>query len=605
MNAAAAPDNYEPPISDHALPASNRSAESQLTARLQHLTTNSYSTRAANSNSVFDPHFSPLSSGDHLTSTNSPDFRSPLGTDQVAAWQETSFLDLPIESADHGRQSALLAASRSTSNNSGATKEGDAPISESDDSELIALTNTSDVDQLPPVENRYFLPQGILGGGQQECAEFNMWRWPWVNSVQLLRQEPHQPQLTNESSDEFPQYQMWNMPLVNVVNSQHQVSAHTPQQPAASAESLLLLTPSLRSDASLIVSSEYNLWSSPKLVDVEQLSSMDRQSAETNNTATNPMPSHDNVCTAGVQFPPFVPIIRGRVTFSNRGAFHYYRRQPPLPDGGSMENLQMRIQSSVEQFHFSAPEPVSSYANDELEADKEVHNLTDEDQQSALAPPDSQYLFRPLAPAFKVSKDMQPLMLRSASGLEYQQNGHKLFVFKHELDAKSNNPYLFQPKYAVSLNDKGCQTEPELLYTCAVTNVSCSPFPVHREPSTTSHIAHPRLSPNLAASQGWPQPQHHQPACQPAPQRLWSSYQPAASAAAAVPSTSQPWPQFPSPSQPSPPFWTAAQQPNPQTWAAEPLQYYSLNDVFSHLGQPGFANVGEYDSPLAMTFSST
>lgn len=604
-----AQDSYERLKSDHVHPTNYPSSTSPLAGQIQYLTSDSTTDWPAiltlNSKPVFDACASPIRSDGQVISTNSSELHTSLvsstvNADQAAINSEASASELSIQSLNHGGP-----ASSSNSNNSSATKEGDALSNESDDSELIALTNPSEVHQLTPNEHRYFLPQGILGGTQQECAEFNMWRWPWVNSVQLLRQESHQPQLNDESH--FPLYQMWTMPLVNVAIRQQSRSADTPLQLPGSATSLLLLTPSLKSDAGLNASSEYSLWSSPKLVDVEQLSSVERQPAENSDTTTNPMPSHENACEASVQFPPFVPIIRGLVTFSDRGAFQYYRRQP-LTDDGIPQDSRVRYPSSVTQFHFAHLEPISGSVDEEQEADDELRYLMDDDEQLS-APLDSPYVFRPVAPAFKVLTDAQPPMLRSASGLEYQQNGRKLLVFEHELDSKSDDPYLFQPKYVVSINDKACQTEPELFYTSAV-SVPCSPYPVRGEPSNASQMTRSRHSPNLAATPCWPPPRH-QSARQVAlqhPQHLWPSYQAAVSAAAAsaaAASTSQPWSnaQFPSPTQPTPP-WTAA-QPAPQTWAASPLQYYSLNDMFSHLGQPGFANVGEYNLPVAMTFSST
>lgn len=470
--------------------------------------------------------------------------------------------------------------------------------SEADDSELVALNGPAkeyEPKNRIPNENRSFLPHGIASGSQhQQCAEYNMWHSPWVNSVQLLRQQPSQPLTAGSDSSlsetDFPPYQMWKAPIVNFVTTS---SSYSPQLPITSAASLQLQPPTCRSSAvssNSTSSAEYSLWSSTKLVDVERQLFTDK-----NSNSSNPVSSHleddslDGVCVPG-HVPNFMPL-QGRVSFSDRGAFQYYQRQPLII---AKEDVEMRSPPLVAHGQYLQDQDLSTSAAEDMEIEEEVRNLTDEDDSSSSSssvPLDSPYVFRPIAPAFKVVVDAQPLMLRSASGLEYHQNGRKLLEFQD--NQKSQDPYLFRPKYAVSLNDKACQTEPDLIYALAMSSRPNSKVHSFRGDSSNSSrlAAHTQRSPPLSQLR---MPQHHQPTRQPRMQQHWSARQVAVAMAAAA-STSSSWSnlQLAPTSQPAPTqqFWPAPPALPAQPWPPGQPQYYGLEDVFNHLGQPGLANV--------------
>lgn len=479
-----------------------------------------------------------------------------------------------IDVGELSRLSAPLAVGRSTATNGGSTTT-EAPRSDSDDNELAELSRPSEAQQ--PHVSRYHPPQNIAGGNQQNCAQFDMWGTP-------------------------------------IYLRMNQSSTSASQQTGAPLQSLRL-------GCDLDQPAQYDMWSSRQIFEVERLG-MERQSTDAGNATHNWMPSVDNLVVDRANSQSAGPVMRGNITLSHGSAFHPYSRQ-----SDDDVALQLRIRRPVVRqpppTAPPSPPPPSSAQSSTTQPSSDTEDNSD-DKEAIPSDKVPEHTFRPLVPAFRVPTDVPPTMLRSASGCEYHQNGHKMFVFK---DVESSDPFSFKPKYAVSSDEKACQTDPEL--------------------TNAFHVARPRHSPT---SQGWPSPHQPQPAhqvtspfhAQPAHQATspylpqpaqylaqpsWSSFRasvPAATTTAAdwtswqpaqllsrsqpplrPPSQSHPSSYFPSPAQPVPASQMSDQQPTQHLQAVLHLQTYSLNDVFSHLGRPGLANVSQQDlspPPVTSTF---
>ncbi|XP_065221371.1 uncharacterized protein LOC135846290 [Planococcus citri] len=180
----------------------------------------------------------------------------------------------------------------------------------------------------------------------------------------------------------------------------------------------------------------------------------------------------------GGKFLNLKPIINGFVSFTDRGAFQYYKKPATAAPGATkatsttMITLALRSSNSSRQSDGGRSVSDASTTTADASDDVEVSNIVPRSDY------ETQFHFKPIQPAFKVPTDTPALIERSASGTLWCNN-QRLMVFKHELDEVSMQQQQqqqrpqprsrsrasvheldsFQPKFVVNANDVACQTE--------------------------------------------------------------------------------------------------------------------------------------------------
>lgn len=355
-------------------------------------------------------------------------------------------------------------------------------------------------------QNCYFLPEGIFNVDENDYPQYNLWCSPLIIEEMLAHNSPFKSaSMQNDTSGDggggaaasasasaaastttFKPYRLWESSFAPEDDQipdfylGEELSVFSiPYYPRPDIEH--------RRQASE-EASVYSLWGSPNIIDflpgIGCLRFVNEDDYSTNSSPSSdsavdvecateePFASlrsrrHDSYLVRG-KFLNLKPVMNGFVSFTDRGAFKYYKKPPislgkPKPQSG----LAFVYEKSKSQIPLNLNSKPVVVVDD---ADKEVNQInktTTETSATAAAAAatttknessNTACYFKPIQPAFKVDTDVQPEMERSPSGTYYLQD-RKFFTFKHELDSTPFDETIFKPKYEVSANEKACQTE--------------------------------------------------------------------------------------------------------------------------------------------------
>lgn len=319
-------------------------------------------------------------------------------------------------------------------------------------SEDEVTSNVSVSTKSPEIEDSYFLPDGMLNVEEKDYPEYDLWGSPLIAEqvIPSIAVKSAPKPYVEPSTPDFKPYRLWESsfaPEDDLIPNFHKEEFFSvfsmPYYPRKTRHQT-------RQEPSV-----YNLWGSPNIIDflpgvgcVRFLdndysssrcsSSTDSLEFEYPNEAFEVLKTQrrDNHFVRG-KFLNFKPVINGFVSFTDRGAFEYYKKP-------ERKERKARSKGST---HSNACVPMDA-------ADVEVKNIIVDPKPKT----DDDSIFQPIQPAIHVETDAPACIERSESGT-FIYNNRKLLTYKHELDSRCAPIDLFQPKFSVSTNDVACQTE--------------------------------------------------------------------------------------------------------------------------------------------------
>ncbi len=428
-------------------------------------------------------------------------------------------------------------------------------------------------------EDCYYLPPGMLNiEDEADYPQYSLWHTPLIIERELLSGQSFEnvsTEAAHENSDiHFEPYRLWGPSAVTgnenrapgfYVEDGYSIFS-IPYNPNRELQHFEEKT-----------SSSYSLWKSPNIIEFLPSTGCVRL---VNGTSPTPM-DEDSASTGSLNFvygeksldildscdsfseklANLKPATNAFVSFTDRGAFKYYRKSTKHSNYGECDVDERRpTVCKKSPFHVCrncASENSENCAIVESQRSSSLcGEIADEgdngrvvlgekcecenESKKLAASGSGACYFKPIQPAFKVETDVPPLLQRSSSGTYYHQN-RKLFSFVREAkgelfnysrndgneDVEWNNQEAFKPKFVVRENDKACQTE----------NYNCNSFTMYYASCMNLQNLYRHSSPNQKNISG---------------------------------------------------------RDAEDSYSEKQQFFYSLDDVFNFLGQPGFTNIGEY-----------
>ncbi|XKL59600.1 hypothetical protein PGB90_000616 [Kerria lacca] len=341
-------------------------------------------------------------------------------------------------------------------------------------------------------EDWYFLPEGMFAFDDNEYPQYNLWCSPLIidqvlsqNLSSSLRSESmlNIKSEVENSGTNFKPYRLWESSFM--FEEDRFPNTYSREEEKFSIFSMPYASSTFKSQTNEN-SSDYSLWASPNIIeflpgigclqytnddccltDVSIPSSSDSFNSKCDEEFLDILRTHhhhENKHLGCEQFSNFKPVAGGLVSFTDQGAFKYYKKSV------INDSLETKIKDNF-TLSYDEHVPLSFYASAQSvmldEADVEVNGInqtSDKSYKNDQMNANVVHIFKPIQPAFKVETDAPPLLERSLSGTYYNQD-QKLYTFKHELDVNlTSNHHIFQPKFVVSKNDKACQTD--IVFNC-------------------------------------------------------------------------------------------------------------------------------------------
>lgn len=225
-----------------------------------------------------------------------------------------------------------------------------------------------------------------------------------------------------------------------------------------------------RGDESAKCTSFYSLWASPNIVDFLPSIGGFFTLARGTNERSDGIRDPNTTSNSSQTFSAGPMIATSHITFTDRGAFEYYRKpmanQNYIDEMGSFCKdctLSSSDSSSLSKMT-SSWSSTTSCASSSIFMSSPSQDATNDNEDMIQF---SAHHFKPIQPAFRVTIDPPPSLRRSAtSSRTYRLHDRMLLVYTHERNkSKETSPseFVFEPKLFVSDNNKACQTEITLL----------------------------------------------------------------------------------------------------------------------------------------------
>lgn len=345
---------------------------------------------------------------------------------------------------------------------------------ESDDETKSENETTS---SLVSDQNCYFLPEGMFNIDENDYPQYNLWCSPLIIE-EVLSQKPAFTEIPKQERDReansFKPYSLWESSVAaddeqipNFYFGEEFSVFSIPYHPS-------------RNNQATQHSSTYSLWGSPNIIDF--LPGIRCLQLAEEDSSINGSSSYDSVDVdrtrksfegAGSQlgenffsrtkYLNFRPVMNGFVSFTDRGAFQYYKK-PRSAFEYYKKPVTFEKPEQENNVAFVYENPISFFVESKPiivvdETDKEANKVNKKAEKPIIYELNPEHFFKPIQPAFRVETDCPAIMERSASGAYFIQT-KKYLNFKHESDDQRINKHdSFQPKFEVNTNDKACQTE--------------------------------------------------------------------------------------------------------------------------------------------------